>query len=426
MDLTAVNVLLSAVKPLVAVVEDTDALLRRKLGTAFRYADYAIGGYEVPLNRLLCDLLDPRGPHGQGGSFLELFLKTLQPDFLMNDPTRWKAKHNFLTNHGRLIDIVLLGPDSTAVGIESKPWAEESDSQLEDYAAYLLERFGAERAWFAYLPGHAERSPETLTPETKIKLGTHFVILPFQRTGTGRSVVEWLEKCAVICQADKVTRFLRDLIEYLDSEFSASGKEQYMSDNPGLLAIGQLIGANAEHIKSAFDIELAMPELRRGVAKGFIDKIKNDLTREGWTVENTFANFSESSNKEHLTYRRLGWPQGWGICLGQWSPMHGLYIGLYCPGKEPALTGKNVTDILSAMGPTLLAVNKQQSQKEWPAFTDLPEPFNDWRRSDTIALLKGLKPCDDGRTADAIFVTWFRDLAAAAEPILESILSGKA
>ena len=134
LDLTSINLLLSAVNPLVAVVRETDAILRRKLGTAFRYADYAIGGYEVRLNRLLRDLLDPCGPHGQGASFLERLLKTLEPDLFVGDLTKWTAKNNFPTKHGRLIDIFCFGPDSTAVGIECKPWAEESDSQLEDYA----------------------------------------------------------------------------------------------------------------------------------------------------------------------------------------------------------------------------------------------------------------------------------------------------
>ena len=51
--------------PVVDSAERSVALLRRKFGIAFRIAEYSVRGQEVPLNRILGDLLDPRGSHGR-------------------------------------------------------------------------------------------------------------------------------------------------------------------------------------------------------------------------------------------------------------------------------------------------------------------------------------------------------------------------
>lgn len=66
---------LDSVVPVLDAAERTDGIFRRKLGSAFRIADYTVGGYEVPVNRILGDLLDPRGRDGQRHTFLELFLE---------------------------------------------------------------------------------------------------------------------------------------------------------------------------------------------------------------------------------------------------------------------------------------------------------------------------------------------------------------
>jgi PD-(D/E)XK nuclease superfamily len=423
MDISGANTLLAAVKPLVLAAEEIEALLRRKLGTAFRYADYAVRRSEVPLNRVLCDLLDPRGPHGQSGAFLDLFLKILRPDFSVGATADWNVRLNFPTSSGRFVDLVLRDRRGTVVALECKPWADESENQLEDYAVYLLGRFDPEKVWLLFLPGKLGRENRTLSEITKARLQDRFVTLPFERAGDGRSIVEWLEKCAGLCEADKVARFISDLTEYLDSEFSSLKGGQPMSDSPGTKAMVAFVSTTADYIKAAFDIEEAMPELRLQAARTFVKEIEHELAREAWEIHNSFAEFSKREHTEYMTYRRPHWPPGWGICLGQWEPMHAFYIGLYCPANETALSPKDVSDIRSAMGRTLLAINKDKSQKEWPAFTDLPKPFDDWRRADAIALLKGLNRCDDGRTALQTVVEWFRELGSVAEPVLDSILS---
>lgn len=85
----------AAVRPLVHAVEHFEELLRREQGTGFSYAEYAVAGLEVRLNRILADLLNPRGPHGQDGRFLELFLPIVSADLPVRSPEGWYTLPNF-------------------------------------------------------------------------------------------------------------------------------------------------------------------------------------------------------------------------------------------------------------------------------------------------------------------------------------------
>ena len=89
--------LLDAMLPVMRAAEQTDLLLRRKLGTAFRIADYAVGGNEVPLNKILANLLSPQGTHGQGDLFLRRFLEFLPLGKAEDFSGKWHVVPNYPT-----------------------------------------------------------------------------------------------------------------------------------------------------------------------------------------------------------------------------------------------------------------------------------------------------------------------------------------
>jgi PD-(D/E)XK nuclease superfamily len=111
-------------------------------------------GFEVTTHSaLLCDLLDPRGSHGQGGAFLKAFLEivdgNLPPDVVGSawPPADgwWRVTAECRTEEGRL-DIILAnrGPSGPAtIAIENKWNAGLGKQQLERYGEYLtkLRRF---------------------------------------------------------------------------------------------------------------------------------------------------------------------------------------------------------------------------------------------------------------------------------------------
>jgi PD-(D/E)XK nuclease superfamily len=105
-------------------------------------------GFEVTTHSaLLCDLLDPRGSHGQGGAFLKAFLEivdgNLPPDVVGSawPPADgwWRVTAECRTEEGRL-DIILAnrGPSGPAtIAIENKWNAGLGNQQLERYGEYL-------------------------------------------------------------------------------------------------------------------------------------------------------------------------------------------------------------------------------------------------------------------------------------------------
>jgi hypothetical protein len=106
-------------------------------------------GFEVTTHSaLLCDLLDPRGTHGQGGGFLRAFLAMVD-DNLPRSASRapwppadgwWSVVPEFPAAQGRL-DILLAnrGPSGPATIIIENKWDHGlADRQLERYAEYLV------------------------------------------------------------------------------------------------------------------------------------------------------------------------------------------------------------------------------------------------------------------------------------------------
>ena len=423
----AVRRYLGAVRPIVAAMEKVAAFLKRESGAAFHYADYAVDEREVRLNRILGDLLDPHGPHGQGGRFLELFLKTVSTEIPIGNG--WYSVPNFPTLKGRYIDLVLRH-DRVVVGIELKPWAREGEQQLEDYANDL--RYLGEH-WLVFVPGKGDTKDESLTEETKRELGTRFVTLPIERSRSnsgGRSVIEWLERCAAACRADNVRSFLLDLADYLDERFPSPDAMAKMTQTTNAEAIVEMTKVDAENIRCAFMVEQAVPQLRLTIAREFVRNVIRELEREapeGWIVDRTnFRDFSEG--QEYFFYRKRSWPETWGGCLEKWSaPMSGFSIGFSCPSEGqdagPCASLSDRLAIKAAVEGPVRAVAERVNVNAtwWPAFTPLREPFANWTEAQTFVLLAGHERCSDGRWARDVFVGWFKAIAQAAEPIIDKI-----
>jgi hypothetical protein len=106
-------------------------------------------GFEVTTHSaLLCDLLDPRGTHGQGGAFLRAFLAVVDANLPVSASRVprpppdgwWSVVPEFAAAQGRL-DILLTnrGPSGPATIVIENKWGYGlGDLQLERYAEYLL------------------------------------------------------------------------------------------------------------------------------------------------------------------------------------------------------------------------------------------------------------------------------------------------
>ena len=125
--------------PVVAAARRAQAVLDRRVAPQFSVFDY-FKERETDLSRAFGGLLDPAGTHGQGDTFLQLFLdeircslgEDLRDNFPCSDTQECDVRLEYPTDKGR-IDIVLEMPGNRWIGIENKPWAPEQENQISNY-----------------------------------------------------------------------------------------------------------------------------------------------------------------------------------------------------------------------------------------------------------------------------------------------------
>ena len=189
-----------------AVEHELDRHLARRFNV-FRY----LRDDELGLSRIIADLLDPTGEHGQGTTFLEAMLELLGVAPEGGDSVRpgrdvpgkrtaaatWKGRFGRLRSTaagkirvvqerglptGRRIDITVDIPtdDGTfCLAFENKPRADDQPGQCRDYLKFLEKQYG-ERCLLVYLPPRY-RLPDksSLSPADHERWKNHFRVLPY-------------------------------------------------------------------------------------------------------------------------------------------------------------------------------------------------------------------------------------------------------
>ncbi|MYB33535.1 MAG: hypothetical protein F4X92_00090 [Gammaproteobacteria bacterium] len=133
--------------PIIRIAEQAQLKLDRLVATQFSLFDFFNERAEN-LSRIFREMLNPAGTNGQGDTFLCLFLeevfKVLDEEVKEGFPTRDLCGSQIClehrTDYGRRIDIVIRMPKTGGnkrIGIENKPWAGESLSQLKYYLESL-------------------------------------------------------------------------------------------------------------------------------------------------------------------------------------------------------------------------------------------------------------------------------------------------
>ena len=161
-----------------------DRELDRSLARKFNVLDY-LRTNELGLSRIIADLLDPKGSHGQGVLFLRAFLEELGgfretlgwPDLHSRTSVRCEEQ---ITGERR-IDIVVRidGPDGEThcLVLENKPYAHDQESQVRDYLKHV-ERY--DRFLLIYLSPRGEGPSESSICKDELKKWErHFAILPY-------------------------------------------------------------------------------------------------------------------------------------------------------------------------------------------------------------------------------------------------------
>jgi hypothetical protein len=240
-----------------------------QLAPDFNLFDY-LRNDEMGVSRVIADLLDPKGAHGQGSVFLQAFAKTLNQEWIASTDD-WRVEKERPAN-GRRID-VYLESNVGVIGIENKPWATDQKDQLSDYADYLKNQ-AANKNWLLIYLGNKEPSIKSITGEKRQALvpSGNLIFLNFH-------VLErWLNDCAAHSKALVVRVFIEELAKFVRTNING---ELDMSEVYEV--IGEIRKSEA-NITAAFQVSKVMTALKKGLLQSFHNELKSELTNNGFDL----------------------------------------------------------------------------------------------------------------------------------------------
>ena len=165
-------------------------------------------------SRILADLLDPGGEHGQGDFFLKGFSKLCKLKEERVDLANIRLiKREAPTRQGRFVDIVIRS-ERGILGVESKISAQDLHMQVSDYLAFLHSEAKDSDCDYRllYLTPHGRPPSPYSLPDNDVNKGRCIC-------RNWHEVLAWLLKCcAKQRMPEKLKFFLRDFITAMHGE----------------------------------------------------------------------------------------------------------------------------------------------------------------------------------------------------------------
>ena len=208
--------------PRLEIARTLERELDRQLARRFNVFDY-LRTDELGLSRMIGDLLNPEGSHGQGAAFLQCLTERL--GFAKDcDPSGSKVEYEWEITGGRKIDIAVKIDDVHCLAIENKAnFAGDQPDQVQDYLWWLGQNYS--KHLLVYLTPTGEGPSENSVSREKIEelkkeATRRLVIMPCGPSGElddtfndlrlPFSLADWLADCRRGCDVDRLRWFLRE------------------------------------------------------------------------------------------------------------------------------------------------------------------------------------------------------------------------
>lgn len=266
-------------------------LINEKTGKNFNiFRILGNGTAETAICRVIHELLDPHGSHGQGDIYLRLFVQSvLQLAFTEKDFQTAQVYREYVIDENRRIDLYIK-TRNYAVPIEVKIYAKDQAKQCEDYyrvavnsPLYYLTPLGS-------MP--AEESIGSLTEKE------------IQRISFKESIVSWIEKCITLKETVRLSSIREVLWQFLDTIklfTNQAGDEQEME-------IQQLLASSSQNMKSALQIESNINEARILLMKRLFQALEAGIDMEKLHIQDDYAYNDYERTKGYYAKRSNGLP----------------------------------------------------------------------------------------------------------------------
>jgi hypothetical protein len=280
---------------------------------------------EVDLSRVISFLLDPREKHGQGLTFLQLFLDLvgLKSSNSDSENVRVWTEDVLDFDSGRAdirLDYQAIDRQNWHLLIENKPWAGDGSRQIDRYTSHMekayrkatLEGDDVEGNWkVIYIPS-SEHDPSSysIDPDKlkKLQNDNSLLLFPYSSPGTERTVEGWLERCAKACEADSPRRFIYDFLSYIRENVSNPGIE-IMSNSEQMTSkmVVEFLQNRDDDISIALEVCKAVDSLRDIFAEEIgmrIVGILRQMLNGEWEITPSFSKDTYAG----LDFRKGTWP----------------------------------------------------------------------------------------------------------------------
>ena len=405
--------------------------LDRRLARKFNAFDY-LRTDEQGLSKLIADLLDPKGKHGQGDAFLCKLLDLLGTEGFdrSGDLRNGRVDTEFPIKDQRRLDIAV-HTDRRCLAIENKPWADDQPDQIKDYLDGLRGRY--DEFLLLYLsPQGDPPSEDSVKPvDLQGEAGKSLRIMPyhhraqdawdddFERTDFG--LTDWLRECRTRCDVDRLRWFLREAETYCEQEFGGSAVTKSECD-----IIKDLVLADDRNLTTALAIGEALLEIHAVVHRQFLKSIADRLTALGY-----------SSGSKCADKKRESWVRA---CMPRWREYQNAQppwsrtclflqatdfrdknwiIGVRSPLRKSRMSADDRARQTQIERRLAQESKKTGRAKEWRRWFDyVDERYRNWNRL-TLAMHRELQ--QGGGEITDYFVGKFEEIAKFARPILDDI-----
>ncbi len=251
-------------------------------------------------------MLNPKGSHGQGSLFLELFLKELKLEGFL-DESKADVFTELTTEFGR-IDIFIKDTNGHAIIIENKIYAADQPEQLKRYNDFALNKYGQGNYLVLYLTLNGEDASEDSAG-----------MVDYTRLSYAKNILSWLNDC--IEKSATLPLIRETLIQYRNHIKQLTNQDMESIDKQELFRL------MATHPKEVDAIMLVQADYGEYVFDTFVwAKLQDYAQTKGLTCEK--YNLFGSGKDRGIYFRREQW-KGMAIFLftdraGEWEFYWGI------------------------------------------------------------------------------------------------------
>lgn len=316
-----------ALGPRLETARTLESELDRQLARRFNVFDY-LRTDELGLSRMIGDLLNPAGSHGQGAAFLQCLVDRLlkEEERLPKEERMEFAKDCDLngskvdcerTIPGGRIDIVVEIDDMHCLAIENKAkGAGDQHDQVQKYLSWLKDNY--KEYLLVYLTptgkGPSEGSFARVNSEAPENETTRrLIIMPcgpsrelndeFSDPRLSFSLADWLADCRRSCDVDRLRWFLREAEIF----FHSMGGTTVTTAESN--AVKDFVLAHPENVATALAVYESWPAITEQIKSDFLkmicEKMPNDTVHYWKYGEKALHSYIYIHRKNWRPYRDL-------------------------------------------------------------------------------------------------------------------------